>query len=156
PDSLQQLGAALYPAASLGERYQELVLGSGEVHLTALERHAMSRAVHVDGAGAEYGPGRYRGPRQPPQHRTDTQDQLLRRERLHHVVISAQGQALDPVAFLFPCGQKDHAYVPGFGPTAELLQDFVTRDSREHEIEDHEVGRRIRRGLQRLRPATSG
>jgi hypothetical protein len=106
--------------------------------------------VHASGIGAARCG---QGPPGAPQHGPHSSHQLLGRERLGHVVVGPQLQPDDAVALL-AAGREDHDGYRGQRPQAPAHLEPV--DARQHEIEDHEVGRLGQRPVERGAPVGEG
>jgi hypothetical protein len=73
--------------------------------------------------------------------------QLFHAERLGHVVIGTRVQGHDLVGAVGPPGQHDDRRL---GPAAQPLDDLHAIQVRQAKVEDHQVGRVLGGGLQRL------
>ena len=110
----------------------------------------------VIGPGGQGAAGRDRRRGQPPEQAAHPERELLGRERLGEVVVGAEREAADPVGLLPPRGQQDDADVLGLVPLAQLGQHVVARHAGQHEVEDHDVGPLLPRGLERVGPGIGG
>jgi hypothetical protein len=72
------------------------------------------------------------------QHRLDPGHQLTGAERLGQVVVRADRQPDELVHFLGPGGQHDDV---GVGERAQRPADLHAVDARQHQVQDHHVGR---------------
>src|SRR5215470_8142069 len=77
----------------------------------------------------------------------DPRQQFLELERLDQVVVGAQVQALYAIVELVLCRQHDDSEV---GPAAQAPADLIAVGSRHHEIQDHDVGLKVRGQGQRF------
>ena len=79
------------------------------------------------------------GPRSPQQ-RLDPQDKLAGTERLGNVVVSADFQAVNSFARFSPCGQHKDRQQLSFRILLERFAHGMSIHSRQHEVEDQDVG----------------
>ena len=85
----------------------------------------------------------------PAQDGLHPQGELPRAERLGHVVVGAALKPQHPVALLAERGQHDHRQRrPGVPPLAQAPADLQAADSRQHQVEHHQIGPPRRGDLQ--------
>ena len=86
---------------------QQQELLRGELYLVPFVRHDVTLQIERNGTESQHGASRLRLPR-AARDRADAGDQLVRTERLGHVVVSPQLKTPDPVALISP--RSDHDY----------------------------------------------
>ncbi len=147
PDEIEQLRAREDAAGLLEQEFEQPELGGPEMNVAARAAHTARLAVEVDVArlqaiGDALGPG-------APQQRAHARHQLRHRERLHDIIVGADGQAAHALGFLAARGQHDDRQVARLVARAQSAADFEAGDAGQHPVEDDEIGRRF--GDQRLR-----
>src|SRR5215472_4265718 len=129
------------------EIFQQLELLRGNIdHLARLE-HPTALQVHLN-IGEGMPVQILRNDSGPPQHCSDSRQQLANGEWLSHVVIRAQFKAYNFVHFLAPRSQHDDRYGAALG--AQLLAYLEPAHSRHHDVKNNQVGRLVQRPLQAL------
>ena len=149
-------GAPLYASFALDQGAQQLELGGGELDLRRVDRHPVGAPVERDRPGRDQTAGGDRRRRQPAQHRSDAEDEFLRRERLREIVIGAEREALDAVRLPLARREQDDAQVLCFLAAAQLREHVVARDTGQHQVEHDQIGPLLPRGPQRIAPVGRG
>jgi hypothetical protein len=78
------------------------------------------------------------------QHRSDTGGQLAWVARFGYIVIRTEFQPDDPIAVLAPRGEHDYRHRAGSANGFEDVDSVLTR---QHDIENHQIRRTLRDGL---------
>ena len=104
--------------------------GDAMAHRVETQSADLDRIVVTDGSG-------------PLQHRADPRYQLLHRERLDHVVVGARVESAQLVAFLALRGQHDERDLPGGVAAAKPARELQAAHSRQHPVEQDEIGRKL-------------
>jgi hypothetical protein len=117
------------------ECQQQLVFRGSEFDWLAIDRHFVSRAVYTHSPHLQ-DIALLRGRRaKPPKYRAHAKSQLLWREWLGEIVISAQHQSAYSIRLIAPRREHENRDVRRGGIGAQLLDDVESRHSRQHEIE---------------------
>ena len=150
------MGSRLDPVASFDQSLEELELCGSELDFPSVRRHAMGCAVEDDRTADEAAAGRDGRRRQAPEDRAHPQHELFRGEWLGEVIVGAEGQAFDAIGLVFPSRQEQHADVARLVAAPQLGEDFEAGVSRQHQIEDDEIGAFFAGRAQRVRARAGG
>ena len=152
PDHLQQLCPGQDDGGVGGQDLEQVELASGQLDLAAGPGDQPSCRVH-DQVTDDHGlltAGTIVGAR-PAQQGVQACDELLQRERLHHVVVGARFQASDPVGHLVTGGEHADREVVTVG--AQASGHGCAVDIGHADVEDHHVGRMATHRVQRRQAA---
>jgi hypothetical protein len=140
PHVVQQRGPRLHAVAPIEQQAQQPELERGERRLVALDPDPVG--VAVDAQLAEVDAGRALGGAAllAAEDGGDAQGQLAHAEGLDHVVVGAQLEADHPVDLRALGGQHEDGGGAGGGVLLDGLADVGARHSRQHQIEDDEIG----------------
>ena len=128
------------------ERFEERVLGLGEVDPLAVEGHQLPPEVDLERPEVERrGLGLVGGA--PPQRGAQPGEDLLHPERLGHVVVGPGVERRDLVGLPVADGQDDHGHV---GERADASDHLGAVEVRQAEVQEDEVERGLRRRDDRL------
>ena len=84
------------------------------------------------------------------QHRVDPRDQLLETERLHEIVVAAEGETSHLVVGGVARGEEQHGYALALG--AKPAADLEAVEVGEHHVEHDQIGLDGRHGRERVAP----
>src|SRR6267378_1797247 len=139
PDVAQQRPARLQPAHPRHEGGEQLELQRGERDLVAPDEGAVRRQVDAERAHPFLWNVRLTV-HSAPQHGARAQHQLPHAERLGDEVVGAQLESHDAIDLLAARGDHDHGDVPGPRRGLQLAADLGPRHSRQHQVEQHQIG----------------
>ncbi|ABA47730.1 hypothetical protein BURPS1710b_1624 [Burkholderia pseudomallei 1710b] len=145
PDLIEQLRAAVHALRMGHEEVQQAELGRAEIELdlaaVRLRGDAMRRRIEPQPVDRHDVLGQLR--RAAAQHRLDPRHQLLRRERLRHVIVRADLEAEDLVLLVAARGQHDDRNVLRALVVAQVARERDARFARQHPVEQHQIGQHV-------------
>ena len=137
PYSLEKVLTPLSQAAAVYHKKKQPVLCRRKSHVHSPDTDPMPGPVDDDRADRVRLARDSRSTRSP-QNRPDSQNQLIRVERLCEVIICAKRQSLDAVGVLTQGGEHQECAVPCAGISAEGSHNVKSRHVGKHEIEQDE------------------
>src|SRR4051812_7493367 len=146
PHLAQERGGGDGLAGVDGEHGEQVELDRREVDVGAVAGDPPRREVDRHRPDPDGGVGAVRRVA-AAQHRADAGGELLGPERLGHVVVGAGVERADLLALVADRAQHDDRQA---APAADLLADLEAAAVGEDEVEDHDVGRADRDGVERL------
>jgi len=156
PDTLEQLSRRDDAAGLAHQRVQQPELGDGEAHGLAVDLHGVLTDVEVDRPHLQRTRSRVLIRNVLPhaaQVRANASDELAVAERLCHVVIGTELEALHLVLFRSERGEHDDGDPLGAAP--HLLEKIEAVPRAEVDVEDEEVGMVLVELAQRARRVVS-
>ncbi len=141
PDVVEDLRLRQHPAGVVHEVAQQLELGGRQRHESAGATHLVALLVEFEVGEGELGRGGLLAGR-TAKDRPDPSGQLLKAERLGHIVVAAERQAPDLVVGGVAGGQEDDGRA--HTAVAHAPDHLEAVEVRQHDVEDHEVGPGVR------------
>src|SRR6476660_10435034 len=139
PDAIEQLLAGKHPPRPFHQEFEQPGFGRPEIDRTAIARDPFLFAIKFDVADAEYGRNTFRiGPAQQCAY---PRQQFRYREWLDDVVVGAGREPANLFTLLAARGEHDDRQLAGLRARAQPAAQFDAGKTRQHPIEDHQVGR---------------
>ena len=152
PDVGEQHVARQHAAPVFEQVFEEQELLRGERHPDAARRDGVGLGIDDDRSIGDRRRAGRRSALRAAEQRPHARDQLVRAERLGHVVVGAELEADDAVGFLGARRQHDDRDRRGRVVGAHDAADFEAVHLRQHQVQDHQVRRMLPDGGERLAP----
>jgi len=145
PDGVQQRVAAEDQPRMARQVEQQVIFPAGQFDAPPIALHAVERwtddqtgktQLRLPGSILQAG---------APQDGVDPRHDLTRTEGLHDVVVGAQAEATNPVVHLTTGSDHQDGDLAG---TPQRATDLQTIEAGQHQVENHHIGRLLRRGGQ--------
>src|SRR3954453_17285460 len=141
PDAVEELPARKHTAGLFHQMLQEAKFRRTEMNLAACPAQAARLAVEFEIAGSELRRDAFRF--RAAEQRFDARHQFRNREWLDDIIVSPDRKTAHALGLFAARGQHDDRQraraIAGTQPAA----DFKARDSRQHPIENEQIGRRL-------------
>ena len=136
-DPFEELLAGEDPAGVLHEDSEEIEFRRREFHLALGDGHLPGSDIQGDVAARETVVGFTRGQPGPMEDGSHTGDEHLRAERLGEIVVHAGLEPREHVLLFASRGEDEDGSV---ALRLDLLRDLQPGESRQHDVEDEEIG----------------
>jgi len=145
PHIFQQLLAPLHATHSFRKRQEKLVFRRGEENLLSAGKYLVPGCIYGNAACLDqFAAGFAR--LCPSEDGLDAKQQFPDRKRLHHVIIGAHFKPHNTIYLFSPGGNHDDRYAGGGFMLLQLLADLRSRQARNHQVEEYQIGEYLLRG----------
>ena len=137
PHNFEQQIAGLDAAFPFGEQKKQFDLRRRQLVFSTIEGHRVLRAVDSQWPDL-LDVFRFLASRlHAPQNCADPKNEFLGAERFREIIVGAQAETLDTIAFLAPGRQHQDCDARGGAVGAQFLHDLQSRQAGKHQIQNH-------------------